>query len=259
MAVKGSVLKAMAAARRTRDTLGKGRSLEVWDLAEALKNFSDTTMTRLPDHKPKLKAKESAAYVSRFAMLEINESIPFTFKRSTHVLAVITGYNKKSGLFVLQPFNHSGEKEGRPQEEAAEDVWVFPPENSEVKIDTGDDEWYQISQFDIPCMSVKLTPKKAPKAAKPKRGQTAKRKKQISKKGKAAAKRKKKSTRNKPLDKPASASTNSNTSEAADASENSKFNTFALLKSFENPRCLYFASCLLACLYVFVHASCLLD
>ena len=71
----------MAAARRRRATLGVGRSLEVWDFAEAIKSHSDITMTRLPDESPKLTPKESAVYVGRFAMLEMLDSIPFAFKQ----------------------------------------------------------------------------------------------------------------------------------------------------------------------------------
>ena len=127
-------------------------------------------MTRLPDEKTRLPKEKWQEFVGRYALLETKDNPSGGFARSTHLVCAITKYCTKTKKFLVQPFNQSGDKDGKPMEESRDDIYLFPPVGFEVpakKTKTSDDateeeiaklsvKVYKIISYNLPTSDVNL-------------------------------------------------------------------------------------------------------
>ena len=109
-----------------------GSSQTDW-LCTPKKNTLTNTLTRPPATKST--EEQQNAFISRVAILEIAEvERPCLFKTSTHLVSKLIKFDEETDCFYVQPYNQSGDKDGKAQVEAASDLWVFPPIGAVVKI-----------------------------------------------------------------------------------------------------------------------------
>lgn len=157
-------------ARRTRAQQSEKKELCLWEFANRLK-YSDTTMVRPPPADQKLPAKDKKDFVNRCAMLEVAECNPGVFKKRTHLVATLQKYDEKTGKFFAQPYNQSGDKDGKAQAEEPGDLWVFPRVGSIVRVHPKGQDW-EVDSYDvvnstvfvkIPTKSADESPKKKPR------------------------------------------------------------------------------------------------
>ena len=67
----------------------------------------------------------------RFALIKTDRSGP-TFQKRTCLFAKVVGYNHTARLWTMQPYNSSGEKEGKADDERASNVHLLPPPGRRV-------------------------------------------------------------------------------------------------------------------------------
>ena len=118
----------------------------LWDFANKLRHSKKNTMTRPPSNPTQ---KEVTKFVDRVALLEVLQtSTPCIFKPASHLAAIIVDFDRKEKKFLVQPYNQSGEKDGKAQLESADDLWLFPEKESKVKVqlDKGD---VKIQTYDL--------------------------------------------------------------------------------------------------------------
>ena len=256
-------MAAVSAASPTRATRRKrGISLDFWHFANKLADNETKLMTRLPTPTTKLSKKKLQEFVGRFALLETKELQDFKFERASHLVCQITDYNAESGLFLVQPFNQSGDKDGKPDEESRDDIWLFPPvgltlpAKTKKKSEVETQELlakkpvclYQVESYDVSTSMVTLVHTEMPEKKAPEKKKTKSKKVTTKKKTKRKNQsdvsptrtptKKKKSTKkskgkkskknNKPLDKASTSSTEG---------DGGEFTLESVLQSFANPRC----------------------
>ena len=96
-------------------------------------------------------------------MLEIAKSR--VFKTSTHLVAILTKFDQDTDCFYVQPYNQSGDKDGKAQVEEASDLWVFPPIGAVVKIAPTLN--VMVKRYDVSSCQVLLETKNAAAAETP--------------------------------------------------------------------------------------------
>ena len=100
--------------------------LDLWEFANRLtvhskKNTLTNTLTRPPATKST--EEQQNAFISRVAILEIAEvERPCLFKTSTHLVSKLIKFDEETDCFYVQPYNQSGDKDGKAQVEAASDL-----------------------------------------------------------------------------------------------------------------------------------------
>lgn len=237
----------------------------LWDFANKLRHSKKNTMTRPPTNPTK---KEANKFIDRVALLEVLQTpTPCIFKPASHLAAMIVRFDSKEKKFLVQPYNQSGEKDGKAQLESADDLWLFPEKESKVKVQLDKGE-VKIQTYDLLSSRVyveKVSEKESPVQKKRVRRKLLSRKaraanasgkpplanaskkspKKSPKKRKAPARSKtnKKvkqnpaaATKKKALDKPTTSSVS--TDEDASAGSN-KYTLYSVLRSFANPRSTY--------------------
>jgi hypothetical protein len=257
-------MASVSEASPSRNTRGARNNLDageysLWEFANRLRHSKEITMTRPPS---KLTRKVSTLYKNRLALLEICETeTPCVFKPASHLVSEIVGYNKKTNQFLVQPYNQSGEKDGKAQLESADDLWLFPPVQSAVQIRPGKNK-VQVESYDIVSLRASYTkfvpksdaksksigggktksgkppraPTTSPKKRNPPRAPTTSPKKRKPRKTRKKSKKQNLATpspHKKALDKPttSSVSTEEDTSLGANP-----FTLRSVLASFANPR-----------------------
>ena len=260
-AVTGTLFSKMAkSSLRGRRNKQNNPQLDLWEFANRLTLHSKkNTLNRPPGAKST--EEEQNAFTSRLAMLEIAEvERPCLFKTSTHLVSKLIKFDEDTDCFYVQPYNQSGDKDGKAQVEQPSDLWVFPPVGTVVKIAPTIN--VMVKQYDVTSCQVLLETaapaaapaEKTPQKKKPRKTPTKKtpaKKPPTTKTRKRKAKKtptpKKKKPRKKPLDKVTTTATS--TEETLDDGE-SKYTVEKVLKSFSNPR----STCdsLLVCLLIYV-------
>ena len=81
-------------------------------------------------------------------MLEVAECNPGVFKKRTHLVATLQKYDENTGKFFAQPYNQSGDKDGKAQAEEPGDLWVFPRVGSTVRVHPTGQNW-EVDSYDV--------------------------------------------------------------------------------------------------------------
>ena len=72
----------------------------------------------------------------------------------TCIFSEVVGYNHTTKLWTMQPYNQSGEKMGRPDDEQASNVYVLPPPGRHVVKSNG--EHFKVGSYCKATQSVLL-------------------------------------------------------------------------------------------------------
>ena len=113
-------MASVSEASPSRNTRGARNNLDageysLWEFANRLRHSKEITMTRPPT---KLTRKVSSIYKNRLALLEnCDTDTPCVFKPATHLVSAIEMYNKNTNHFLVQPYNQSGENDGKATNE----------------------------------------------------------------------------------------------------------------------------------------------
>lgn len=161
------------------------------------------------------------------ALLEVADCRPGVFKKKTHLVSVLKDYENKSRKFVVQPYNQSGDKDGKAQAEEPSDLWVFPEIGAIVRVHPKGDD-LEVMEYDVVNSTVFLKPTAPPKKSAP-APQTKKRR------------RRKHTSINKPVTTPTKqrkkALDKATTSSTPDETNHSTVYTLlTVLEAFANPR-----------------------
>ena len=122
------VAAAPAPANTPKTRTKKGYGTDLWSFAN---DAAKDTMIRIPKGR-KLTKKKREEFVGSIALLAVLESEKFS--PASHLCALITGFDAKKKKFIVQPFNRSGDRDGAPQCEASNDLYIFPSNGEDVQV-----------------------------------------------------------------------------------------------------------------------------
>ena len=111
----------------------------------------------VPLKKPILPKVKSEEYMGRVVLVELEGGEDEdTFSPKHYLVGEIVGYSGLRDLFRVQCYNQSGGKDGSPDYEKADDLWLLPAENELVQVNARPDNIVQVLEYTIAGMTVTL-------------------------------------------------------------------------------------------------------
>ena len=112
--------------------------------------------------------KDRQTYVGRPCFIQTREQKNIVFTKTVYIPSIIVGYNESLQNFVVQPYNLSGHKDGKPDAESPEDIWLLPATGRVVCTAPTEDS-YTIDEYFIESLTVHLSPYDDGSRSKPKK------------------------------------------------------------------------------------------
>ena len=131
-------------------TRGHNKRFSIFKLANILEDYPN-----VPPKKPILPKLESEKYMGRVVLVELEGGeYEDHFIPKFYLVGQIIAYSALRGLFKIQYYNQSGEKDGSPDYEKAGDLWLMPAVKEVIGIHAKPDSVVRVVEYNIPGMTV---------------------------------------------------------------------------------------------------------